>query len=92
MKAWKKRLSALLLAAMVMSLMCVGSFAAEVETYAEGGSSTADTLVSAFTAGFQGIVSDAMSMIGAAAPIAIGLAGSIFLAKKAMSWFKGMAK
>lgn len=59
---------------------------------AEGSSTTSATIVSAFTTGFQQIASDALSMIAAAAPIALGLAGTIFLAKKAVSWFKGMAK
>ena len=62
-----------------------------VASAAEGSSSSA-TLVSAFTTGFQQIVTDATGMIAAAAPIALGLAGTIFLARKAISWFKGMAK
>lgn len=87
MKSWKKRLTALLMAAMVVSVMAVSAFAVEGDTTA--GSAT---VISAFTTGFQSIVSDAMSMIGAAAPIALSLAGVIFLTKKAMSWFKGIAK
>lgn len=46
----------------------------------------------AFSAGFTGMASDAVAMIAVIVPIAIGLAGTIFLVKKAMSWFKGVAK
>lgn len=90
MKNWtrlKKRLGVLVVSAMVMSMLCVSAFAAEGDT----AGSTA-TIVSAFTTGFQGIVSDAISMIAAAVPIALSLAAVIFLTRKAMSWFKSMAK
>lgn len=82
-----RKVGALCMSAMAMSAMAVSAFAAEGDTTA--GSAT---VISAFTSGFQSIVSDAMSMIGAAAPIALSLAGVIFLTKKAMSWFKGIAK
>ncbi len=87
-KNWKKRLAGLAGSAMVISMLCVSAFAAEGDPTP----STSATVISAFTTGFQSIVSDALSMIAAAAPIAIGLAGVIFLSKKAMSWFKSMAK
>lgn len=74
------------LGCLVVSLLCCTAFAVN-ET---GGSSA--TLVSAFQSGFQQIVSDATSIIVVAVPIALGLAGTIFLVKKAMSWFKSMAK
>lgn len=70
---------------LVVALLCSTAFAAEGDT-------TTATLVTAFQTGFQQIASDAMNMIAVAAPIALGLAGTIFLAKKAISWFKGMAK
>ena len=73
------------LGCLVVSMMVCTAFAEE-----PGGTSA--TIVSAFTTGFQQIASDALSMISAAAPIALGLAGTIFLAKKAITWFKGMAK
>ncbi len=57
----------------------------------EAGSTTA-AVTSAFQTGFQQIASDAVSLIAVAVPIALGLAGTIFLVKKAMSWFKSMAK
>jgi len=86
MKNWKKRLIGLMVSAMVISMLCVSAFA-EGET---GGSTTA--IVTAFTTGFQGIVTDAIGMIAAAVPIALSLAAVIFLTRKAMSWFKSMAK
>lgn len=47
---------------------------------------------SAFTSGFQSMVTNSISMISAMVPIGLTLAGTIFLVRKAMSWFKGMAK
>ncbi len=87
MKNWKKKVSTLLLSAMVMSLLCISAFAAEGVS-----SGSTDTIVSAFTTGFQGIVSDGIALIAAAVPIALSLAAVIFLTRKAMSWFKSMAK
>lgn len=88
MKSWKKRVSALLLLSMAVSVMAVSASAVDETT---GGTGSA-TVISAFTSGFQSIASDALGMIAAAAPIALSLAGVIFLTKKAMSWFKGIAK
>lgn len=76
-----------LLLCLVLSMMVCTAFAAGEDT-----SAATSTIISAFTTGFQQIASDAMSMIAAAAPIALGIAGTIFLAKKAIGWFKGMAK
>lgn len=81
---WTKRA---LLFSLVVSMMVCTAFAAGEDT-----STATSTIISAFTTGFQQIASDAMSMIAAAAPIALGIAGTIFLAKKAIGWFKGMAK
>lgn len=81
---WTKRA---LLFSLVVSMMVCTAFAT-----GEDASTATSTIISAFTTGFQQIASDAMSMIAAAAPIALGIAGTIFLAKKAIGWFKGMAK
>lgn len=81
---WTKRA---LLFSLVVSMMVCTAFAEETT-----GSTATSTIISAFTTGFQQIATDAMSMIAAAAPIALGIAGTIFLAKKAIGWFKGMAK
>lgn len=71
------------LGCLVVSMMICTAFAEE------GSSSAINT---AFQTGFQQVVSDSLSLIAIIVPIALGLAGTIFVVKKAMSWFKGMAK
>lgn len=73
------------LGCLVVSMMVCTAFAEET-------TSTSSVIVSAFTTGFQSMVADTLSMIAAIAPPAISIASVVFLAKKAMSWFKGMAK
>lgn len=82
-----RKVSALCMAAMVMSVMAVSAFAAEGATSASG---TSDTVISAFQTGFQSMAGDAMKMIAIIVPIAVGVAGVIWLARKAMGWFKSM--
>lgn len=89
MKQIKKRLLVLSVFAMMVMAMCVSAFAAGGDSSASG---TSATVISAFTSGFQSMASDAMSMIAAIVPIALGVAGVIFLARKAMGWFKSLAK
>lgn len=71
----------------VMSMLCMSVFASD-----ETASATSATVISAFQAGFQQISSDAMQIIAIAVPIAVGIAAVVFISRKAMSWFKGMAK
>jgi len=61
---------------------------------AEGDPATIDTgaITTAFTSGFNSMVTNSISMISAMVPIALTLCGVIFLVKKAMGWFKSMAK
>lgn len=87
MKSIKKRVVVLLMTCMVVSLMAVSASAS-----GSSGTTTSASVISAFTTGFQQMASDAMSMIGAIVPIALGVAGVIFLARKAMGWFKSLAK
>ena len=87
MKDLKKRISVLLCSVMILSIMCVGAFAEE-----SGTSGTTDTVISAFQSGFTSMASDAMKLIAVIVPIAVGGAGVIWLSRKAMSWFKSMAK
>ncbi len=68
---------------MVAAMLAVSCFAADGD---------AATVTSAFTTGFTQIVTDSKAMIAAIVPIAVGLAGTIFLVRKAMGWFKSMAK
>lgn len=64
--------------------------AANAEEPAVSTDTTAVT--TAFTTGFQTIVNNGISMVSAMVPVALGLAGVIFLVKKGMSWFKSVAK
>lgn len=72
-----------MLLAMIMGIMVVGASAADV---------TNATITTAFTTGFTSLASDALTMIAAIVPIALGVAGTIFLVRKAMGWFKSLAK
>lgn len=49
-------------------------------------------ITAAFTSGFNDIVVNSIAMISAMVPIALTLAGCVFLVKKGMNWFKGVAK
>lgn len=53
---------------------------------------TAATITTAFQTGFQSMASDAMSMIAIIIPIGLGVAGAVFLSRKAIGWFKSLAK
>lgn len=53
---------------------------------------TTTAIVDAFQTGFTQVSSDVMGILGVAIPIAIGVAGTLFIARRAMGWFKGMAK
>ena len=76
------------LGCLIVSMMVCTVFAEEVT------SPSIDTagITAAFTNGFNSMVTNSISMISAMVPSALTLAGTIFLVKKAMSWFKGMAK
>lgn len=89
MKSWKKRICALMLGAMILSVMCVSAFAT-----GDSSATTIDTagITSAFVSGFNSMVTNSINMVSAMVPIALTLAGVLFMVKKAMSWFKGMAK
>ena len=53
---------------------------------------SAANLTSAFSTGLSSLADSVTSMITTIAPIAIGIAATIFVARKAMGWFKSMAK
>lgn len=52
---------------------------------------SAFNLATVMQTAFQSVSSDVMSVLAIAIPIAVGIAGIIFVAKKAITWFKGMA-
>lgn len=64
---------------------------APVASAAEG-SSASDAVFTSFTTGFQGIANDALKMVAVIVPIGLSVAGIVFLSKKAMGWFKSLAK
>lgn len=65
---------------------------AGVASAAEGDTTGNSAVVSAFQTGFQSMADDALQMIAIIVPIALGVAGVIWLARNALSWFKSMAK
>lgn len=68
------------------------SVASAMTALASAEDGTADTIQTAFQTGFTSLASDALGMIAIIVPIALGVAGTIFIARKAMGWFKSMAK
>lgn len=84
---WSRSLRISMACFAFMSLLCMSASAED-----EAASATSATVISAFQAGFQQISSDAMQIISVAVPIAVGIAAVVFITRKAMSWFKGMAK
>ena len=88
-KLFRSRWTRLTLAlCMSMVLLSTAAYAAEDTT----GGGTSASVISAFQSGFQSMASDAMEMIAIIVPIAVGVAGVIWLARKAMSWFKSMGR
>lgn len=88
-KLFRSRWTRLTLAlCMSMVLLSTAAYAAEDAT----GGGTSASVISAFQSGFQSMASDAMEMIAIIVPIAVGVAGVIWLARKAMSWFKSMGQ
>lgn len=74
-------------------IAAVGSTAAVALTVAASAEDTsAATITTAFQTGFQSMANDAMSMIAIIIPIGLGVAGAVFLSRKAIGWFKSLAK
>lgn len=49
-------------------------------------------ITTAFTSGFQSIVTNSIALLSAMLPIAITLCAVLFIVKKGMLWFKQVAK
>lgn len=47
-------------------------------------------MITAITTAVGTVQGDALAVIGAILPVALGLAGVIWLAKRAFRWFRGM--
>ena len=74
-------------------IAAAGSTAAVALTVAASAEdTTAATITTAFQTGFQSMANDAMSMIAIIIPIGLGVAGAVFLSRKAIGWFKSLAK
>lgn len=95
MKNFAKKAKGLLRTA-EMKAAAVGAVAATVMTGVasavgeDGADSSAVT--SAFATGFEQIASDGLAMIAIIVPIALGVAGTVWLVKRAMGWFKSMTR
>lgn len=75
------------LGCLVVSMMVCTVFAEET-----GATIDAGAITTAFTSGFQTMVTNCIAMISAMVPIAVTLGGLVFMVGKAMKWFKSIAK
>ena len=85
MGKWMNMIHSKKLAVMCMAICLCTAFASANET----GSSA---ITSAFQTGFTTMAADALGMIAVIIPIALGVAGAVFLSRKAIGWFKSLAK
>ena len=69
-----------------LSILCNSTIHEKGEIH-EGAFNLASALSTAFTA----VQGDVTSVLAVAIPVAIGIAGILFVARKAMKWFKSMA-
>ena len=88
-KTWFKGKAARMASCASVAALALAGVASAAEGDATSGNSA---VVTAFQTGFQSMADDALQMIGIIVPIALGVAGVIWLARKALSWFKSMAK
>lgn len=88
--SWVKGKTARVGVAMSMAVAALAgsAFAAEGDVT----STAVDTVVSSVTTGVQDFAAKAASLIGVMVVAAIPIAGALWLARRAFSWFKGMAK
>lgn len=85
MGKWMQMIHSKKLAVMCLAICLCTAFASA----AEGDTATITT---AFQTGFTQMASDALGMIAVIIPIALGVAGAVFLSRKAIGWFKSLAK
>lgn len=71
---------------LVTSMLCVSAFAADTPAIDTAGITTA------FTNGFNSMVTSSIAMVSAMVPIALTLCGVLFLVRKGMNWWNSMAK
>lgn len=72
-----------------MTALAGTAFAAEGDVVAVDGYAAVET---AFQTGFQTMANKMLAMLAIIVPVALGVAGVLLLARKAMGWFKSMIK
>ena len=88
-KRWLQSKTARASVALSVALVGLAGMACAAD---EGSSEAVDTVVTAVTNGVQSFAGKAASLIGVMIVSAIPIAGALWLARRAFSWFKGMAK
>lgn len=88
----KQKIKNIVEQAKLKAVVTGASVASAMTVLASAEDGTADTIQTAFQTGFTDLASDALAMIAIIVPIALGVAGTIFIARKAMGWFKSLAK
>lgn len=83
----KKKIVVLLSLCVMAALMVAPVFA----TSASEGNLSSD-LTSAFSTGFQQVASNVTQILVIIVPIALGIVGIIWVAKKAIGWFRSMSR
>lgn len=88
----KKKLTALARSVEAKAAVVASSAAGVMTVAANAEETTSAAITTAFQSGFQTMASDALGMIAVIIPIALGVAGAVFLSRKAIGWFKSLAK
>ena len=83
----KKKIVVLLALCVMAALMVAPVFA----TSSSEGNLSSD-LTSAFSTGFQQVASNVTQILVIIVPIALGIVGVIWVAKKAIGWFRSMSR
>lgn len=81
-KGWKK-VSGIVIAAMALCVSAVQAGAVDA---------TMESVTTSLSTGFTSIATQAMNVIAIIVPIALGIVAAIFVIKRALSWFKSLAK
>lgn len=83
----KKKIVVLLSLCIMAALLVAPVFASSAST----GNLSSD-LTSAFSTGFQQVASNVTQILVIIVPIALGIVGIIWVAKKAIGWFRSMSR
>lgn len=80
MKKSAKKIAAAVMAAMAVCVGSVGAFALD------------ESISTALSTGFTSVSTDAITVIALIVPIGLAITGAVFVIKRALAWFKSMAK